>query len=69
MSTTNVGTNAAAATPATIWAVFMVFASVLIAIRAIAAPWATTPTWKTRRSPKTFPILAPSITKAATNSE
>jgi hypothetical protein len=47
----------------------MVLASVLVAIRAIAPPCATTPTWSTRRSPTSLPIFDPSMTNAATNSE
>lgn len=69
MSTTNVGTPPAAASPAIAWAVFIVHASVLVAIKAIARPCATTLTWSTRRSPTSSPILAPSMTNAATNSE
>jgi hypothetical protein len=69
ISTTNVGTSAAAATPAIAWAAFIVPASVLVAIKAIATPCATTPAWKTRRSPASLPTFAPSMTNAATTSE
>jgi hypothetical protein len=49
--------------------VFIMPVSVLAAMRAIAAPCATTLAWSTRRSPTSLPIFAPGMTKAATNSE
>jgi hypothetical protein len=69
ISTTKVGTAAAAAAPAIAWAMFIVRASRLVAINAIAAPCTTTPAWKARRSPTSLPTFAPSMTNAATNSE
>jgi hypothetical protein len=41
----------------------------LAAINAMARPCATTLAWKTRRSPRSLPILAPSMTNGATNNE
>ena len=52
--------------PARAWAMFIISASLLTAISAMAAPCPTALTWKTRRSPNILPILAPSMTKAAT---
>ncbi len=48
---------------------FIISASWLIAINAMARPCATALTWNTRRSPKSLPSFAPSMTNAATASE
>lgn len=48
---------------------FIIVASVANAMSAIEAPCPMTPIWKIRRSPKSLPIFAPSMTNAATNKE
>jgi hypothetical protein len=55
--------------PAITCATFIALALVLVAINTIDAPCTTTAIWKTRRSPASLPIFAPSMTNAATNSE